>query len=299
MGTAPLDDLAIFAAIAESAGITPAAKRLRLPKSSVSRALSRLEASLGVKLVHRTTRRFSLSTAGTALHERVAPLLESLEQSLQALPERDALPSGRLRLTMPVDFGATLGAELVTRFMARYPEVDVHAHLSNALVDIVGEGFDLAIRFAQQRLKDSSLIAVPVSSLSFQVFASARYLARHEPPRAPSELGSHAWVARRGEPVLMLSNGSASARVKPRARLICDDMFFLRASLVASAGIGLLPAYVAEADVKRGTLMRVLPRWTVPSGRMWIVHASAPKLPAKVAAFRDFLVETLRAHPLA
>ena len=153
-----LNLLTVFDAVARTASFSAAARELRLPKSSVSRAIARLEAELGVQLLFRTTRQVSLSAAGTAFHDRLAPLLRSLRAAVGELPEREEEPSGTLRVTAPVDLGVLFLAEMVTRYTARYPGVSVDLHLTGRVVDLVGEGFDVALRVAG-RLADSTLVA--------------------------------------------------------------------------------------------------------------------------------------------
>lgn len=298
MGTIDLNDLATFAAIADAGGVSTAAKKLRVPKSSVSRALARLEAELGVELVHRTTRRVALSTAGAALHERVRPLLASLEEAALALPEREELPSGTLRVTMPVDFASTVLGDVAVRFAARYPGVDLDIHVSNTFVDIVGEGFDAAVRITNRRLEDSSLLGTVVGAVSLQLFASPRYLARAPAFRTPKDAVEHQWVMQSGRKSIELRSGETTRTIPVRGRIQCDDMFFIRAALKAGGGVGVLPAYLAEADVASGDLARVLPKWAAPSGKVWVVHPSVKNVSAKVTAFKAFVADALRARPL-
>src|SRR5262252_4971609 len=130
-----------FLAVADTASFSAAAKAMGVTKGTVSRAVARLEASVGAELFHRTTRQVALSTAGAALYERTAPHLAAIRQALGTLPEREERPSGELRITAPTELGSTLLAEVVAEFTARYPEVRVDAHLTNRKVDIVGEGF--------------------------------------------------------------------------------------------------------------------------------------------------------------
>src|SRR3954465_16010521 len=139
-----LDDLSIFVAVARAGSLSGAASQLHLPKSSVSRALARLEAALNQQLVHRTTRRLRLSEAGEALLARAEPLVTSLGETLALAPDVET-PSGLLRITCTIDYGATVVAEWVACFVARYPAVQVEVHVSNSIVDLVSEGFDLGI----------------------------------------------------------------------------------------------------------------------------------------------------------
>src|SRR5262249_8893935 len=155
-----------------------AAEKLGVSKATVSRAIASLEKRVRAELVHRTTRQVALSTAGIALYERAAPHLASLKQAVCSLPEIEQGPSGELRITAPVDLGAALLPETIARFTLRHPSVRVDARITNRVVDLIGEGFDLAIRAAGPKLKDSSLVARPLSAVEAHLYASPTYLAR-------------------------------------------------------------------------------------------------------------------------
>jgi DNA-binding transcriptional LysR family regulator len=299
MGTVDLNLLSIFAAVARTSSFSAAAKELGLPKSTVSRGIAGLELAMGVRLVNRTTRHVALSTAGVALHERVSPQLAALVRSIGALPELEEQPSGKLRITALADFAATVLAEIVARFVARHPAVEIELHLTTKVVDLVAEGFDLAFRNSTRRLRDSSLHARRLGSLGMQIFAAPSYLARRGTPRSPADLVDHEWAIYPGFRVLHLESAGVKVSVEPRGRIVSDEMTFLRAAIGAGAGLALLPTFLAEADVTSGALVRVLPRWTMPSGDLWIVSTAAKHAPRKVTAFRDFVIESLRARPLA
>jgi DNA-binding transcriptional LysR family regulator len=130
-------------------------------------------------------------------------------------------------------------------------------------------------------------------------FAAPGYLARRGTPRTPADLAAHDWVVYNGIASIRLENAGEVARLDPRGRVVCDDMSFVRAALGAGAGVGVLPTFLAEADVASGALVRVLPRWTMPMTDLWIVSTAARHAPRKVTAFRDFVIESLRARPLA
>jgi DNA-binding transcriptional LysR family regulator len=285
-----LDLLTVFEGVARTGSFTDAARELGIPKSSVSRGLARLEASLGVQLVLRTTRKVALTTAGTGLYDRLAPLLHSMRAALGELPERDEEePSGALRVTAPVDVGVLFLAEVVARYTTRYPAVTVDLHLTGRIVDLVAEGFDVALRIAP-RLEDSSLIARRATPIVMQVFASPLYLARRGTPRSEAELTDHDWVGFRPA-----DRGRASRpAVAGTARVTCDDLLFLRDAVRAGVGLGLLPAYVAEPEVLAGTLVRVLPRHERVAGHLHIVTPAAKHVPRRVIAFRDLVLELLR-----
>ena len=293
-----LNLLSIFVAVAETRSFSAAARRLEMPKSSVSRGVSSLEEHLGVRLLHRTTRQVTLSTAGTALFDQVAPLLGALEKSVTGMPELEQEPSGELRVTAAVDFGTTVLAELASRFMVRHPAVQVRVNVTNRVVDLVAEGFDLGFRISMAPLKDSSLMARKASPLGMQLFASPTYLARRGAPRTPHELASHEWVVFGGYQLLRLEGPDGATEIEVRGRLICDDTSFAQAAVRAGVGIGVLPSFLAEADLAAGRLVRVLPEWKMRAGHHWIVWPGADHLPRKVTAFRDFVLEALKAKPL-
>lgn len=287
-----LNDVVVFEAVARTGSFSVAAKELGMPKSSVSRAVARLENELKVQLLFRTTRKVSLSEAGTGLYDRVTPLLRSMKDALSGLPERGEAPSGTLKVTAPVDLGVLFLAEVLARYAARYPAVSVDLHLTGRVVDLVGEGFDVALRVAS-KLADSSLIVRRAAPVLFQLFASPTYLARRGTPRTAEELEAHDWVVFRGGPQQL-----RVAPVQPAAdhppRIVCDDLLFVRDAVRAGVGIGLLPTFVAEPDVLAGSLTRIVPKVERSAGSLYIVTPSARHVPAKVAAFRDLVLELLR-----
>jgi DNA-binding transcriptional LysR family regulator len=294
-----LNLLTTFEAVARTTSFSAAARELRLPKSSVSRGIARLEADLGVQLVFRTTRQVSLSAAGTALFDRVSPLLRSVKAALGEVPEREELPSGRLRVTAPVDLGVLFLAEVVTRYTARYPSVSVDLHLTGRVVDLVAEGFDVALR-AATALKDSSLVARRAAALVSQVYASPLYLARRGTPRTEADLAGHEWVVFRPAPERLRVTAPPEAKgVVPRGRVVCDDIVFVRDAVRAGAGLGLIPGFIAAPDVVAGTLVRVVPRYESHSGWLHVVTPTAKHVPRKVTAFRDLVLELLRSRVAA
>jgi DNA-binding transcriptional LysR family regulator len=293
-GTMDLNLLTLFEAVARTASFSAAARELGLPKSSASRGIGRLEAELGVQLLFRTTRQVSLTAAGTALYDRTAPLLRQVKSTLGELPEREEEPSGPLRVTAPGDLGVLFLAEVVARYTARYPAVSVDLHLSGRVVDLVAEGFDVALRVAS-KLEDSSLVARRIAPISTHLYASPLYLARRGAPRVEADLAEHEWVAFRSGPQrLRLAGPREATGVEPRARVVCDDLLFVRDALRAGAGIGLLPSFIAEPDVVAGTLVRVLPRFERQAGTIYFVTPAAKHVPRKVTAFRDLILELHR-----
>ncbi len=288
---APIDLklLRAFVCVHEAGSFSVAAQRLGVPRSTVSRAVAALETATGVLLFHRTTRSVTTTAAGAALHERVAPSLAVLDASVADLPEAVEVPSGTLRLTTSVDLGATLLAEAVARFVARYPHTRVEVHLGRAVVDLARDGFDLALRFAPGPLRDSSMVARKIGPVVFQLFAAPTYLGRRGAPRSLADLPDHDCVA--------ITGTKATPRLDPR--ISCDDKLFVRELLRAGAGIGLLPSYLADADLAAGTLQRVLPRWEQRHGTVYLVQPGRKHVPRRVTAFRELLLEMFRQRPLS
>ena len=231
------------------------------------------------------------------MYERVAPQLQSLKKALGELPESDEKPSGHLRVTAAVDFGEAILPELVTQFVARCPSISIEVNVSNRLIDLVAEQYDLAFRASSDRLKDSALVARKGGGLTMQLFASPAYLARRGQPRTPKELDGHEQVIFRKVGKSTLTAGSESVTVDLQGRLVSDDLFFNREAARAGAGIALLPTFLVERDLVTGDLQRVLPKWAVRSGAIWLVTAGG-QLPKRTVAFRDFALEWLRAHPV-
>jgi len=290
-----LNLLTVFEAVARSTSFSAAAKELGLPKSTVSRGIARLESELGVQLLRRTTRQVSLTAAGTGLYDRMTPILRSVKDALGEVPEREeAPPAGTLKVTAPTDVGVYLLAEVMTRYTARYPAVSVDVHLTGRRVDLVKEGFDVALR-AAAKLDDSTLVARKAASMLFHLFAAPLYLSRRGTPRTEEDLGTHDWVTFRGGPEKLRVKALGTTTAPGPARIVCDDFLFLRDALRAGAGIGILPTFVAKEDVLAGQLVRIVPRLEWSAGNLYVVTPAAKHVPAKVTAFRDLVLELLSA----
>lgn len=293
---APIDLnlLTAFVVVSQTSSFSQAARKLGVPRSSISRQIAQLEKGLGVQVFNRTTRHVALSTAGAALYERVGPQLEALRKSLGSLPERDQLPSGELRLSAPPDMGATLLPDILAGFALRYPGVTIDMRLSSQYVDLVAGGFDGALRIAPGRLPDSSLVARRLGQLDWELYAAPSYLARKKPIRSPQDATDADWVLFRDRPP-----PPPFLKPRQRARVSGDDMMFVGQAVRAGLGLGVLPVFLASADLAAGRLVRVLPRLTLrPGGTLYFVHARATNVARKITAFRDYLVEYIAKHPV-
>lgn len=288
-----LNLVSLFVTVAKASSFSKAATQLDVPRSSVSRGIAQLERELGVQLLSRTTRHVALTTAGSALFNKVAPQLASLEDALGTLPEQEELPSGTLRLTAPNDIAAVVMPTLFSSFAQRYPEVTLDVRLTNRVVDLVGEGFDVALRVTTGRLSDSSLVAKKLAITHMQVYAAPEYLARVGTPRTCEEAGGHAWVV---FPAVRMPPQLPKPKHVPR--IMGDDVRFVHEMVRAGVGLGLLPTVLAHDDVTQGRLVRVLPKVATPSGAIYLVHVPSKHVPRKVTAFRDHMVEQFASHPL-
>lgn len=282
----------------EAGSFTGAGRSLGLPRSTVSRRIARLERRLGVRLLHRTTRRTSLTDVGASYYDRCAASLSQLEEAEAQVRAAQAAPRGLLRLTAPHDLGGHL-APVIAAFVARYPDVRVEADLTQRMVDLVGEGFDIAVR-ATSQLPDSTLIARSLAHGESRLFASPGYLAARGTPRKPADLSTHDCIVlglARGQARWQLSDASSSVEVAVRARLLTNDPSFARDAAIAGAGIAYLPAFLADAALRRGALRSVLTGYRSPASRLYVVYPSAKLLSATVRSFRDHLIASFAAFP--
>ena len=289
------DDLMLFAHVAELGSFTAAAERLGLPKSTVSRRLSALEQQVGERLLLRTTRRQALTEFGSQLLEHARQLAAEVEAASALSAHRQAQPSGRLRVSMPMEV-ATLLSDMLAAFGALHPAISLELDLSPRRVDLLGEGFDLALRMGA--LPDDALLAARrLGVFSQGLSASPDYLAEHGEPHTPDDLQQH--HALRG-----LESGGEAARWLlrrnedtwqgvPPGRLTANSPILLLGMARAGAGITAAPDYFALPDVRRGTLRRVLPEWCLPSHTAWAVFPGRKLMPAKTRVFIDMLQAAL------
>jgi DNA-binding transcriptional LysR family regulator len=288
--TVDYDGLAIFLAVAEECSFSKAAKRLGIGKGTVSRALASLEDEIGAELIHRTPRAVALSTAGTALYERTAQHLHAVDEAFGRLPERGEQPSGLLRLTAPHDFAISILPEVLARFALRYPEVSFDTRITNARVDLIAEGFDLAIRMAPGRLADSTLTARKVGTAPTSFYAAPSYLARRGRPKTLWS-DDHEWIAH----LRMIEYWKVPAK---NVRHLSDDMTHMRELAREGAGVAFLPDFVAAPCVTSGALERVDVAHKSLTTQIVLLYPSSGQVPRKVTGFRDFLLEYLASSPL-
>jgi len=283
-----LNELLVFTRVVQAGSFTAAARRLKMPKSSVSRKVSDLEERIGARLLHRTTRKLGLTDAGRIYFERAAPIVSDIEQVDQAVGELQAAPRGLLRVTAPLSF-ALIGP-MVAAFLERYPDVHVELVCSDRVVNLVEEGFDVAIRAGH--LVDSALIARRLGAFKRVLVASAGYLKRHGRPKSPADLEKHPCIVFESTPtptLWTLHSGEKTIDVRVPARLLANDMDLMLDAARGGIGIAWLPEHLLAVDLARGRLKRVLTDWTSPETPVHAVYPSARHLSPKVFAFVELL----------
>jgi DNA-binding transcriptional LysR family regulator len=283
-----LASLQAFVKVVQTGSFTRAAEALHTQKARLSRVVSQLERELSVRLLERSTRSLSLTEAGREFFERAHAILASVDDARQAMQRIRGEPQGTLRLTCGVEFGLVAVSGWIADYLAAFPQVQVEADYSNRVVDIVHEGYDLAVRVGP--LSDSSLAARRLGLLDYGLYASADYLRRHGPPAGPQELSAHPLVVYAGtapQGQWQLTSGDEVQRLKLQPRLRVNTSLAAREALQRGLGIGLLPRRLAEPAGQPALLQRVLPDWAAPEVPVHAVFASARYLTPKVRAFID------------
>ena len=294
------NDLLLFARIAETGSLSRAAERLGLPKSTVSRRLGALEQQVGERLLLRTTRRQSLTEFGQLLLGHARQVAAEADAARALAAHRQERPSGRLRVSIPADFANLLLADTLAAFVVLHPAISLELDLSPRRVDLVGEGFDLAVRIGD--LPDDTLLAARrLTVLSTGLYASPAYLSERGDPREPDALAGHEAIrllGADGEPARWrLAQGARRWEGLPAGRATANSPELMIRLARAGLGIAAVPDVLALPDANAGRLRRVLPGWDLPRHTAWAVFPGRTLVPAKTRAFIDMLEAALRARP--
>jgi DNA-binding transcriptional LysR family regulator len=282
----------VFSSVVETGGLSAAGRALGLAPSSVSRRVSELEDMLGVRLLQRTTRKLSLTEAGETYYERSREIVRAVEEANLAVTEKRAGPSGVLRVTVPASIARLHLVAAAAAFQSQYPAVRVVMSVTDRMVDMVGEGMDVAIRVGQ--LEDSILMARKVGEARRLVCASPAYLKRAGEPAHPAELSDHACVTFRRHPgsnLWRFRRGGEKIEVRATGAFFADDGEALVAAACAGLGLALLPEWLLGPDISRGRLFEVLKDYTADPAvtSLYAVYAPGPYIAPKIRAFVDFL----------
>jgi DNA-binding transcriptional LysR family regulator len=288
-------ELNVFAAVVDAGSFVGAAEALEMSKPAVSRHVAELESRLGVRLLQRTTRRLSLTEEGEVFYARASDVLASLQEAESEITSRTGKAAGQLKVSAPVSFGLLHLAPLWAGFMARHPDVVLDLTLSDRMVDLVEEGFDIAIRIA--RLPSSSLVSRKLSSTRLVLCATPRYLKTHGTPKTPADLARHTVLA-----YSLLSSGEswefdgpqghASVKVNPRLRTNSGDT--CRAVALQHLGIIIQPSFLVADELRSGALVEVMPQYRSLEFGIYAVYPSRKHVLPKVRLLIDYLVAALK-----
>ncbi|MCB2099550.1 MAG: LysR family transcriptional regulator [Rhodobacterales bacterium] len=287
-----LNGMAVFAKVVETGSFSGAARDLGQSKSAVSKQVARLEDRLKARLLNRTTRRLSLTEVGQAFYDRAQRILAEVTEAEEAVSTLQARPRGTLRVNVPMSFGIQHVGPHMAAFMARYPDLNVDLTLNDRRVDLVDEGYDLAVRIGV--MADSSLIARRLAPLRGVVCAAPAYWERHPPPSRPQDLADHDCLIYTYNPSgteMTFHGPDGPVAVRLNGRLRANNGDVLRSVAVAGGGVCVAPSFIVGDDLRAGRLVHALPEYGWRDGGVYAVYPHNRHLSPKVRAFVDFLVE--------
>jgi DNA-binding transcriptional LysR family regulator len=293
-----LEDIRIFVATIEAGSFTAAADRLGLSKQFISKRVMALEARLGVRLLIRTTRQLRPTELGLAYYERMHALSQQIDDAEQAISQQNAAPRGVLRITAPMSFGTLHLGPLLPRFMQEHPQVSIEMDLSDRTVDLIGEGYDMAVRIGQ--LVDSSLIARSIAPMQVRVCASPDYLARRGAPTSPSELRNHDCLlyGHSKHVEWPFFNHGKRQLIGVSGRLRTNNGELVRDAAIAGLGLAHLPTFIIAQALSSGALVSVLDDYCPPASAVHAVYPQHRQSSLAVHAFVDFLHASFAAPTL-
>lgn len=293
-----MEDMAVFALVVEQGSFSGAGRRLGLVKSAISKRVDRLERSLGVKLLQRSTRSLSMTEAGQALHARALQSLALLDEARSEVVQLSQAPRGLLRVTASVAFGRLCVAPLLPDFLAAYPELRVQLALLDRMVDLAEEGYDLALRLT--RSPPQAVVARALMSIGYAVCAAPAYLRDRLPahPRDLAALNCLCYGHQMQAEEWVFQRGGTRETVKVQGNVVVNSSEVVRDLVLAGVGVGLVARYAVEAELRQGRLVELLPDWT-PAGPFgptaYAVWLPQPQLLPKIRVFVDFLARRLQA----
>lgn len=289
-------EMETFAAVVECGSFVQAAEKLRISKSVVSRMVQDLEGRLGGRLLHRTTRRLSITDTGQAYYQRCRQILDDIAEVENVVSMDSARVSGVLKVSAPLTFGTMHLAELWGDFMLRYPEVKMDVSLLDRRVDLVGEGYDMAIRI-EPRPEDSSLMARKLASSRIVICAAPSYLEERGTPQSLDEMSGHEFIGYSYSPsgdILRASSQGHDAGLKLHPRLRVNNGDTCRAAALQGLGIIAAPTFIVGDDLRTGRLVEVLADWHIEERGVYAVYPSRQHLSGKVRALVDYLTEAFK-----
>lgn len=290
-----LNDLVYYAHVVDHRGFAPAARALAVPKSKLSRRIALLEDRLGVRLIQRSTRRFSVTEVGESYYRHCKAIIVEAQAAQESIEHVTTEPQGIVRISCPVALLHARVAAMLVEFMQQCPRVEIHLEAVNRRVDVVAEGYDIAIRARTPPLEDSSLVMRELAQRDWYLVASPKLCERFPMPAVPADLeklpslgdgpaeGEHVWQ--------LVGPDGAVAAIPHRPRLVTDDMHALLAAAMAGLGVVQLPGMVMGDELRSGRLVKVLPQWCSKGAVVHAVFPSRRGLLPSVRALIDFLVK--------
>jgi len=295
----PLEGFYYFTQVVDHGGFARAARALGIPKSRLSRHVQGLESRLSVRLVNRSTRRFAVTDVGREVYRHATAMLAEADAALEVVEFARAKPCGTLRVSCPVAVAQSSLAPILPAFLELYPAIRLQLQVSNRRVDVLSEGFDVALRVRSRPSGEDGLVMRTFREVDEYLVASPAYLKSAPELTDPAQLKQHATLVASNEfdpqPWELLGPEGKSALIDLTPRLVCHDFIVLRAAVLAGLGITRLPEASVRDDLKSGALTRVLPQWRSPQGIVHVVFPTRRGMLPAVRAFIDFLAERLTA----
>ena len=291
-----LKDVYFFVQVVDRGGFTSAGEVLRLPKSTLSHRVKELEASLGVRLINRTSRQFAMTEVGQEFYQYAMNLLRSAEVAEEAMRQRLAEPSGVIRVTTAAEIAQFALRHVLPTFLSENPKVKIVETATDRLVDIVGEGFDLAIRGHTGQLQDSNLIQHPLAKAPWYLFAGPDYLERMSVPTEPEDLMAHSLIGLVSKGPLqwhLQGPDKRTVTVPIDPRFQSNSLISLKEAACANIGIAALPGYICQTELKAGALRQILPQWIAADARITALIPYRIGLLPAVRTMVDYLAEVL------
>ncbi len=295
-----LNDILYFAKIVEHGSLSAASDALGVAKSVLSQHLARLESCLGVRLIQRTTRKLQITDVGMRYYQRCRAVLAEVERASTVIDDARGTPRGTVRLTSPINFSQAVLAPILSAFMREYPDVEVVLDITNREIDLIAEGYDVALRIAPG-IRASTLVVRSFLLKQHMLVASPAFVERHGEPRTPEDLrglaslgGLHG-TSRGGRHVWHLSGPGGETRLVPHSpRLVTEDIIVLKLAALAGCGVAELPPVSCRDELADGSLVQLLPEWSLPDMNLYAVFPSRKGVAPAVRCFIDYLSTHLR-----
>ena len=294
-----ISTLPVFVSVIEQGSFSKAAEKLGLTKSAVSKRITELESQLGVKLLHRTTRKLSLTEAGERYFENALVALRAAQEAEDAATELQNVPKGILRVSALMSFGRLHLAPMIPAFLKQYPRIELHMTMNDGGADMIAEGFDVAVRVGDYRKTVST--AKKIAPLHSVICASPAYIAEHGLPASPAALTHHNCILYTYHTVVnewVFFRAGETKTVRVSGNYQVNNSEALRESLVQGLGVGRLPTFIAGEDIKAGRLIPLLDQYVMPHKTLYAVFPEKQYLPEKVRVFLQFVIQNLGGeHP--